>query len=396
VRRLNIDTAASIPDLQIIAQRRVPSFAFTYLDEGAGAGRGVLRNQQAFDPILLAPRRLRPAPASMATTVFGRTYNAPFGSAPVGLANLAWPGTDLAIARLAARENFPLVLSTAATTDLETIANAAGGVTWFQLYPARDVAVTDDLLRRAEAAGITVLVVTVDVPQSARRQRSIRQRVSVPFRFTPAVILDIAMRPRWAVSTLLAGSPQLRNFGPYMASTKVQYAGRMMAQFNKHGLEWSDVRHIRDRWKGKLVIKGIMDPRDAVDAAKAGADGVWVSNHGGRQLESLPATISALQAVRGALPREIAVFLDGGILSGESIAKALGYGADMVFCGRAFVYGAAAGGLTGVEKAFAILSQELRDTLTQIGCNSLADLAHHVVPDMRANVVSHSSASTER
>jgi L-lactate dehydrogenase (cytochrome) len=393
---LGLDSAASIPDLRIIARRRVPSFAFTYLDEGAGADRGVLRNQQAFDRILLAPRRLRPASVEANATVFGRTYRVPFGAAPVGLANLAWPGTDLAVARLAAREGFPLVLSTAATTDIETMAAVAEGTTWFQLYPARDVAVTDDLMRRAEAVGIEVLVVTVDVPRSARRQRSIRQKVAVPFRFTPRVMMDIALRPRWAVSTLIAGSPQLRNFAPYMASTKVQYAGRMMAQFNKPDVEWSDIRHIRDRWKGKLVIKGIMDPSDAVDAGKAGADGVWVSNHGGRQLESLPATISVLNSIRGALPDQVAVFLDGGILSGESIAKALAHGADMVFCGRAFIYGAAAGGPAGVEKAFEILSQELLDTLAQIGCSTLGDLRRHLTQDMRGDLPTSHGAGADR
>jgi isopentenyl diphosphate isomerase/L-lactate dehydrogenase-like FMN-dependent dehydrogenase len=256
-------------------------------------------------------------------------------------------------------------------------------VTWFQLYPARDATITDDLIRRAEAAGIAVLVVTVDVPRSARRQRSIREGVAVPFRFTPRVLANIAMRPRWAISTLKAGSPQLRNFDPYIANTKVQYAGRMMAQLNKQGLEWSDVRGIRDRWTGKLVIKGVMDPTDAADAVKAGADGIWVSNHGGRQLQSLPATISVLQSVREAVPSETAVFLDSGILSGESIAKALGCGADMVFCGRAFIYGGGAGGAKGVEKAFAILAQEFGDALAQIGCSSLTELAPHIAIEAR-------------
>lgn len=382
--RLNIANAASIPDLRRIAQRRLPSFAFTYLDEGAGSDLGVLRNQQAFEHILLTPRRLRPATAETGTTVFGRPYNVPFGAAPVGLANLAWPGTDLAVARLAARENFPLVLSTAATTDLESIAKVAPGVTWFQLYPARDPAITDDIIRRVTEAGISVLAVTVDVPRSARRQRSIREGVSVPFRFTPSVLLDIMRRPNWAFSTLFAGSPQLRNFAPYMASTNVQYAGRMMAQFNKPVPDWDDVKRVRDRWRGKLVIKGLMDSADAADAVAAGADGIWVSNHGGRQLQSLPATIDVLQPIRKAVPRETAVFLDSGILSGESIAKALALGADLVFCGRAFIYGGAAGGAAGVDKAFSILSQELSDTMAQIGCPSLAELARHIAPNPAA------------
>jgi L-lactate dehydrogenase (cytochrome) len=278
----------------------------------------------------------------------------------------------------------PYVLSTAATTAIEDIARIAPGVTWFQLYPARDEAITQDLMQRAARGGVEVLVLTIDVPRSARRHRSIQQRVVVPFRFTPDVLLQIALHPRWALETLRAGPPQLRNFAPYVTSTSVQHVGRVMSQFNKPGLDWSDLKRIRDGWKGRLVAKGIMHPDDAVAAVEAGADGIWVSNHGGRQLPSMPASFDMLESVRRAVPREVPVFLDGGVMSGESVAKALGAGADMVFCGRAFIYGAAAGGKAGVEKAFEILSAELGDTLAQIGCGSVISIREHLQPSARA------------
>jgi isopentenyl diphosphate isomerase/L-lactate dehydrogenase-like FMN-dependent dehydrogenase len=379
---------ASIGDLRALARRRLPAFAFTYFDEGAGDDGGVERNERAFARRLFQIRRLRGAVGSTGVSVFGRSYGQPFGAAPVGLANLAWPGTDLAIARLAEREKIPYVLSTAATTDIEAVAAAAPTMAWFQLYPANDRAITEDLLCRAERAGIDVLVLTIDVPRSPLRHRSIRAGVSLPFRYTPQVIVDLAMHPRWALATLAAGSPSLSNYAPYLRTAKIEYAGRMMAQVNKHGLTWDDLAAVRARWRGRLVVKGIMSAEDAGSAVAAGADAIWVSNHGGRQLESSPSSLDVLADVRAALGASMPIFFDSGIRGGEDVVKALALGADMAFCGRAFIYGAAAGGAAGVKRAFDILAGQVTNTLGQIGCLSAVEArSAALIPERRGGSV---------
>jgi (S)-mandelate dehydrogenase len=371
---MRLARTASIEDLRRMAQRRMPGFAFINIDEGAGDDGGLVRNRRAFEERVFRIRRLRPLGADTKVEIFGRSYALPFGAAPVGTANLAWPGTDLALARLAEKENFPYVLSTAATTAIEKIAEAAPSVAWFQLYLSRDPAIAEDLMERARAAGVTVLVVTIDVPASPRRNRSIRGAVSIPFRFTPAVIADLALHPRWAIATLIAGNPQLENYRPYLKTANVRYAGRMMGQINKHGIVWDDIARVRERWQGKLVLKGVLDPEDAAKGIAAGADAIWVSNHGGRQHESSPATMDVIAGVRAAVGPGVPVFLDSGVRGGEDVVKAIALGATMAFCGRAFVYGAGARGAAGVERAFDLLKAETVSTMAQIGANAVSAL----------------------
>jgi (S)-mandelate dehydrogenase len=370
VRRLA--NAASIGDLATLAQRRIPSFAWHYLDGGVGEDRGVKRNEAALERILFRTRHLAGGAADTSVELFGQRYAQPFGVAPVGMANLTWEGTDLALARLAQRESIPYVLSTAGTTSIEEIAKVASDMGWFQLYLSKDNAITADMMRRAWDAGMRVLALTIDVPIGSRRNRAMRGGVALPFRFSRKVLFELATHPAWALATARAGAPKVQNYVPYANNANFAVVGKYMADLNKWGIDWDDLRRVRDLWKGHLVIKGVLDPTDAGAMVRLGADGIWVSNHGGRQLESAPAPIDVLADVRDAVGPTVPVLFDSGIRCGEDIVKARALGADMVFCGRGFVYGTGAGGVAGAEKAFTILADQTRRALIQIGCPSIA------------------------
>ena len=298
---MGLANAAGIADLAQLAKRRLPSFVFNYIAGGAGEGDGVIRNEAAFRRYVFKVKRLAGLAAESTVELFGRSHRQGFGVAPIGMANLAWPGADLILARMAEREKIPYVLSTAGTTSIEKIAAAAPTMAWFQLYMSRDEAITRDMVRRARDAGMRVLVLTVDVPAPSRRNRAIRDGFTLPFRFTGRVLLDLAAHPAWSLATLRAGMPRLETYAHYADSQSLQGVGRFIAQLNKHGLGWDDLAAIRAQWPGALVVKGILDPVDAVAAIRAGADGIWVSNHGGRQLESAPASLDRLGPIRAAV-----------------------------------------------------------------------------------------------
>jgi (S)-mandelate dehydrogenase len=371
---MRLGDAACIGDLAGMARKRLPGFAFDFLDGGAGDEAGMRRNCERLQAVLLKPRYARGVSPVTEAALFGRRYRLPIGVAPVGLGNLVWPGTDLALARLAHQAGIPFVLSTAATTSIEAVCEAAPGTTWFQLYVSRDDAITRDLLKRARNSGIEVLVVTIDIAAPGNRRRDARNGFSLPFRPGLRLAADLAARPRWSLATLLAGVPTFANLAPY-AGRRV--AGRTLPEFMadqiKAELCWEDVRQLRRQWPGTLVVKGVLAAEDAVAAREAGADAIWVSNHGGRQLDSAPAPIDALTGIRAAVGAEVPLLMDGGIRTGEDIVKARLMGADFAFSARCFYYGAAAGP-SGGARALALLADDLRRTLVQIGCASFADL----------------------
>lgn len=355
--------------------RRLPSFAREYLVSGTGDEAAVRRNRAAFDAVTLRPQFLKgELEPDTATALFGRRYAAPIGVAPVGLTGLIWPRTDETLARLAADRRIPHTLSTVATTRPETVGPLTRGHGWFQLYPPRDTAVRDDLIERAAASGFDVLVVTADVPAGSRRERQRRARVRVPPVIGPTLIAQAARHPTWTAATLRHGIPGFETLEPYIdAATLREMSGFIGARLGGT-LSWSYLAEIRERWGGPLVVKGILDPDDADRCLAEGADGVQVSNHGGRQLEAAPSPLEVLPAILDRVGGRAPVLVDSGVRSGADVARALALGADFVFAGRAFLFGIAALGHRGADHAFEILHDGLINVMHQTGCSTIEEL----------------------
>ncbi len=367
----------SIAAMERAARGRIPGFAHDYMAGGIGREDGVARNRSELDGVRLVPRYLAELPApDTGTTILGQKLAAPFGAAPVGLTGLMWPDAPKHIARAAAAANLPVGLSTYATASIEEVGAIAGRLMWFQLYPLRDEAIEQDLLARFAAVGGEVLVVTVDVPGPTRRERDIANGLSMPPRRDWRTWMQCALRPGWALETLRAGVPEFRNVTRYApagadATTALEFLGGIMAAH----VSPDRLRRYRDLWKGKLVVKGVLDIRDARVAQDCGADAIVVSNHGGRQLDAAPTAPEVLPAIAQAVGGRMALLADGGARSGLDIARLLAKGAEFVLLGRAMAFSVAAMGPTGPAHALHILQEELRGTLVQLGCADHRELA---------------------
>ena len=370
-----MDRYPSIADLERRAMRRLPHFSREYLVSGTGDEATVRRNRDALDRVTFRPQFLKgELEPDTSTTLFGRRYAAPIGAAPVGLTGLIWPGTDEALAALAAARRIPHTLSTVATTKPETIGPIARGNGWFQLYPPRDLELRDDLIARAADSGFDVLVVTADVPAPSRRERQRRARVRVPPIIGPTLVAQAALHPAWTLATLRSGIPRFETLEKYMDSASLRAISGFIGATLGGTLSWDYLAEIRELWAGPLVVKGILDPDDAQRCVDLGADGVQISNHGGRQLEAAPSPIEALPAIVERLGGSTPILLDSGIRSGADVARALALGADFVFSGRALLFGMAALGPRGAEHAFEILAEGLVNVMQQTGCSTIADL----------------------
>lgn len=385
---MGLSRAASIDDLRARARRRIPRFAFDLVDGGAENECNMRRNAEAFEEIALVPRYMHDVSIiETATEIFGQTFDLPFGQAPIGMLNAFWPDADLTLARLCKRENVPYVASSAASTTLEKLAEAADGNGWFQLYVSDDGAVTEGLIARAEAAGYDVMMVTVDVPAAGKRDRDIRNQLSVPFKFTPEVIWQCATHPHWALASLRHGTPNIANYTDLLQSA-TSYADVQKTLITP-GLTWAQLKRLRERWKGTLLVKGILHPEDAIKCTELGADGIVVSNHGGRQVAFGPATIEVLPAIAEAVSCKLKIILDSGIRRGADILRAKALGADFVLTGRALAYGVGAGGSEGAERAMDILKLELVRALGQLGVSSYSSLTKSAL-HVKGSLVGHS------
>ncbi|MEX2127498.1 MAG: alpha-hydroxy acid oxidase [Xanthobacteraceae bacterium] len=374
---------ASVSDFRAGAKRRMPKFAFDYLDGGAGDEIGVRRNIEAFDELKLKPRMLVNIEHRDLTTNFlGRKWAAPFGIAPIGVGNLLWPRAEETIAHAALAANIPYTISTPACTSLETIREIAGDNAWFQLYVGRAEEMVSGLVARADEAGYDVMLVTVDVPVPPRRLRDIRNNFTMPFAWTPRVVYELVTHPAWSLQTLMAGRPRFANMERYAPTGGAQPLARYMSSQVTGRFDWSELKKLRDRWPRKLIAKGLLTAEDAVKAKQIGCDGVVVSNHGGRQLGSLPSSIEMLPEIRKAVGPDFPLILDSGVRSGEHIVKALASGADFVLIGRAMMYAVAALGREGPKAAIDLLTDEMLNTLGQIGYPIIAELkaAKPVIP----------------
>ncbi|NND90623.1 MAG: alpha-hydroxy-acid oxidizing protein [Granulosicoccus sp.] len=366
-------------DARRLARRRLPWLVFDYIDGAAGVGYAEQLNRSTLQQMQLQPRILNDVEhRSLAVSVFGREAQLPIGISPMGMCNLSRPGADLMLARLAARHRLPIGASTAASTSLESIIEASEGNAWFQLYFSGQEADADRLMARAEAAGYETLILTVDVPEVGRRPRELRRGFTMPFRIGASQFIDFACHPQWSLSTLFQGAPALANFGGDF--------GEFDRTSSRAGADWGLLERIRDRWQGKLVVKGVLGVTDALSLKSAGVDAIQVSSHGGRQLDSAPPAIIALAEIRDAVGKEFPLFYDSGIRSGEDIVKAYASGADFVFLGRPWLFAIAAGGRQGLQQLLDVLASETSITLAQLGLRGLSEvdqtcLVNPAVPD---------------
>jgi len=361
-------------DARAIARRRLPWMVFDYIDGAAAEGRGEQLNRRAIVDTRLQTRILRNVEnRSLHVPLFKKVCELPYGIAPMGMCNLSCPGADTMLARLAAKFNIPVGASTAASTSLEDIASTANGNAWFQLYFGGDRQVSDQLIDRAEAAGYDVLVFTADVPEVGRRPRELRHGFTMPFRIGPRQFFDFAMHPQWSIRSLLAGAPTLANFDPVHGQANFDRTR------SRAGADWTFLKQIRDRWKGTLVVKGVLSVDDAVELVSCGIDAIQVSSHGGRQLDSAPLPFEALGRIRSALGDDFPLIYDSGIRSGEDIVKAYAMGANYVMLGRPWQFAMAADGERGLHTFCDVIRNETSITLAQIGIDDISKVDQNVL-----------------
>jgi len=371
--------AYNIFDLREIAQRRLPKGIFEFVDRGSEDEVALRNNRSAFDRIKLKPRTLVDVSGrSQEITLFGHKHKMPIAIAPTGTAGLMWYHGEIELARAAAAAGIPFTLATGSMTAMETVAEQAGGRLWFQLYMWPDRSLSHKLVERAKAAGYEALVVTVDGAVSGNREYNLRNGFTIPFSFGRRNVTDVLMHPRWLLGVLTrylltTGMPRYENYPSELRNRiTAQPMGRSMMK--NDSLNWDDLRALRKMWPHTLIVKGILHPQDAVLAADCGADGVIVSNHGGRNLDSSMAPIEVLPEIVDAAGKRITVIVDSGFRRGSDVVKALALGAKAVLIGRPTLYGTAAGGEAGAARAIAIFREEIDRVLALLGCRSVAEL----------------------
>ncbi len=355
----------SIEDLRERARRRIPRFAFEYLDGGCNEDVNLHKNTAELREVELKPYYLSQHTTSdMRTELFGKIYDAPFGIAPIGLQGLMWPGAPEILAKAARKHNIPFILSTVTTASLETIGKITDGNFWFQLYHPTENSLRDDLLDRAEAAGCDVLCVLCDVPSFGYRPRDIRNGLAMPPKMTVANMLQIMGKPNWALRTLFHGQPEFANLKKYMPKNlNMGQLGQYMNQTFSGRVNEAKIAPIRDRWKGKLVLKGVASAEDTEMAIRLGFDGIIVSNHGGRQLDAGQSAVKSMEPIVDQYAGKIKIMMDSGVRSGVDIARTLASGAEFAFLGRSFMYGVAALGAEGGDHVATILKKQLQQVM---------------------------------
>ena len=371
----------SIDDLIKKAKKKIPKFAFEYLDGGCNEDVNLYKNTAELRQIELQPYYLTKHTGSdMKTELFGHVYDAPFGIAPVGLQGLMWPNAPEILAKAAFEHNIPFILSTVTTSSIERISELTEGKAWFQLYHPAENEIRDSVIKRAAAAQCPVLVILCDVPTFGYRPRDIRNGLAMPPRMTLRNILQIMGKPEWALKTLIHGQPAFANMKPYMPKgLNMKQLGAYMNQTFSGRLNEDKIAPIRDMWKGKLVLKGVASAEDTEMAIRLGLDGIIVSNHGGRQLDAGQSSIKSLHPIVQKYKGQIKIMMDSGIRSGPDVARAMACGADFTFMGRTFMYGVAALGNDGGNHTISILKTQLQQVMEQICCKKITDFPQHLI-----------------
>ncbi len=358
----------SASDARKFARRRLPRVIFDFIDGSAGEEKACALNIDMIEALRMIPRVLVNVEyRNHRKTLFGQTWDLPFGVAPMGMCNLTWPDADAMLAKAAKQYGIPLVLSTMSSSSIETTAERAGEYAWFQLYVGQSEEVAFHLVERAETVGYANLVLTVDVPGIGARPREQRNGFQSPFRIRPMQFFDFALHPRWSLTTLTTGVPKLAN---------VNVPGGVQFKRNeaRGRMDWDFLQRLRDRWPGNLIVKGVLGSEDAVRIRDTGVDAVCVSNHGGRQFDSSPAAIQVLPQIRAAVGPGYPLLFDSGVRNGEGIIKALALGADFVLLGRPFLYAMGANGYAGLEEMIELIKSQIDIGLAQLGCPDINDI----------------------
>ena len=375
----------SIKDARELSRKRLPKLVFDFIDGASGDEKLAEINSRALDQIRLEPKVLRNVEKrSLKKKVLGYEFDFPFGFAPMGMTNLSWPGADSMLAAESARNNIPTCVSMASTTTLEKMYELSEGHSWMQLYIFQDENFVMELLDRAKNTGYEVAILTVDVPVLSRRTRDDKNGFSYPFKIGPKQFFDFATHPTWSLSTLLSGIPKPMNY-----VTSKSGDGIFKRKESRGSTDWDTLKRVRDKWKGKLIIKGVMSPDDATQIKEAGADAIQVSNHGGRQLDSATAAINMLPLIRKSVGNDFPLIFDSGIRSGSDIVRALAFGADYAMIGRPVMYAMGADGRKGLRRIVEIIKEEASTTLGLVGLNDINDVTSNIVIDSTVNKVNY-------
>ena len=371
----------SVTDLRNRSMEKMPKFAFEYLDGGCNEDINLDKNRTDIQKIELMPQYLSKFDKSdTRTELFGHVYDAPFGIAPVGLQGLMWPNSPEILAKAAFDHNIPFILSTVTTASIERIAEITEGHSWFQLYHPSDEKIKRDLLDRAAVAGTNVLVILADVPTFGYRPRDVRNGLAMPPSMSLKNILEIFSKPDWAIQTLIHGKPAFKTMERYMPKgLNMQKLGALMDVTFSGRLNTDRIASLRDLWKGKLVIKGVVSERDAQKAIDLGIDGIIASNHGGRQLDAGQSSIVPMTHLAEKFKGQIKIMVDSGLRGGPDIARAMASGADFTFMGRSFMYGVGALGKEGGNHTISLMKTEFQQVMDQICCEKVEDLPKFIV-----------------
>ena len=377
-----VDKYPRVSDMVGVAKRRMPHFAAEYLFAGTGYDEALENNRKAFNEVFLVPQYLKgTVNPNLKTKLFGYEYDAPFGMAPVGMTSLMWPGAEIALSKMSVKNNIPFSLSTVSCTSVEEVGKHLDGNGWFQLYPPADKAIRNDLLKRAKDSGFKTLIITADIPASSRRERLRMAGVSVPPKNNLRTFFQAAICPSWSIGTLINGIPAFGTMDQYSdgswhgnAKSKAGFAGSQMQRY----LDWDYLKEVRDIWKGPIILKGLMDIEDAIKTTKF-VDAIYLSNHGGRQLDIAPSTLQILPEIRKKVGSKFPIIIDSGFYSGQDICKGLMLGADFVMTGRPFIIGLAALGAKGANHDHDILKDELSNIMEQVCAENVKELKNQKV-----------------
>ena len=371
----------SIADLKIKARKKIPRFAFEYLNGGCNDDVNIKRNNDEIRNVQLRPDYIKKFNgSSLKTSIFGIEYDSPFGIAPIGLQGLMWPNSPEILAKSAFKNNIPFILSTVSTSSIERISEITEGKFWFQLYHPAEDKLTNDLIIRTHDSGCKVLVILCDVPTFGYRPKDIKNGLSMPPKMNLNNFFQIFSKPHWAVETIKYGQPSFETLKPYMPKgLNLKQLGGFMNQTFDGRLNEEKIKKIRDNWKGKLVLKGVSSEFDVKQSIRLGIDGIIISNHGGRQLDAGPSSIKVLEKIAPKYGDKIEIMMDSGIRSGADISRTLATGAKFTFLGRSFMYGVCALGKKGGDQTIHILKTELNQIMEQLCCEKISDLPFHIL-----------------